>query len=108
MKFSHTCLNQKTILTHLLVCFIVKVLEEEEEHACMHSNPPDECNWIIAWIVEEELESVNHHSNKLHHLKQSQVLLPPEIGLHLWSHCGKHIVEVHNDMNDDIKESEKR
>lgn len=92
--------------THLLVCFIVEILEQEEEHARMHSDPPYEWNWIIAWIVEEKLECVNHHGNELHHLQKCQVFLPPEIGLHLWSDCGKHIVEVHDDVNEDVEEAE--
>lgn len=75
----------------------IELVEQEEEHDSMHTNPPNECSWIIT-IYEEKLEGVNHDCNKLNHLKSCQVFLPPKVFLELWSHCSKQVICVHDDV----------
>jgi len=43
---------------------LVELVEEEEEHDSVHSDPPDKCLRIIA-IDEEQLESVHHDQYEL-------------------------------------------
>lgn len=53
-----------------------------------------------------------YHSNfvvfitKTYHLKDGQVFFPPQILLHFWTHCGEHIVSVHDYVHEGIQETE--
>jgi hypothetical protein len=47
---------------------LIKVTEQEVKHDSMSANPPNKCNWIIARIVEEKLEGMNHDHDELDHL----------------------------------------
>lgn len=94
--------------THLSISLIEEVLEQEEEHARVHSNPPDEGDWIVARIPDQQLEGVQHDGDELHHLEHGQVLLPPQIFLHLRSHRGQHVIRVHHDVNAGVDEAEER
>ena len=79
------------ILTQLCSNLFVRLIEEtfkqEEEHDCMQSNPPSKCDWILARIRNEKLESMNHDGNKLNNLEHSQVFFPPQVFLNFWTHC---------------------
>jgi hypothetical protein len=72
----------------------------------MSANPPNKSNGIVAGIIKEQLKGVCHNSNKLGHLQNCQILFPPKILLHLWSHCGKHVVEIHYNMNECVYKTE--
>lgn len=41
-----------------------------------------------------------------HHLQNGQVLLPPEVLLHLGSHRGQHVVGVHDDVDEGVQQTE--
>lgn len=43
-----------------------------------------------------------------YHLDYSQVFLPPQVFLHLWSNGGQHVVRVHNDVYKCVEETEER
>lgn len=51
---------------------------------------------------------MHHHKDKLDHLQYGQVLLPPQIFLHFWSHGGQHVVRVHDDVNECIQKTKER
>jgi len=51
---------------------------------------------------------VDEYHNELDHLEHSQVFLPPEVLLHLWSNSGQHVVRVHNDVYESIEQSKER
>jgi hypothetical protein len=87
---------------------LIKVSEQEIEHESVGANPPNEREGIVAGIVEEQLEGVNHDGNELHHLKHSQVLFPPQVLLHVRTACSEHVIEIHDDVNECVDESEKR
>lgn len=38
-----------------------------------------------------------------YHLQGSQVFLPPQVSLHLRTHCGEHVVGVHNYVDESIQ-----
>lgn len=65
--------------TYLSVGLVEEVLEQEEEHEGMEPDPPDEGDWVLAWVVEEKLEGVRHDGDKLNHLHDCQVFLPPQV-----------------------------
>lgn len=45
--------------------------EQNEEHNCVSDKHPSEKNVIVARIVKEQLNSVDHHSDELNHLHDS-------------------------------------
>lgn len=47
-----------------LVGLFVEFLEQEEEHNCVHANPPNEGSRVVT-IDKQKLESVKHDENKL-------------------------------------------
>lgn len=87
---------------------IEEVLEQEEEHAGVHADPPDESDRVLAWVVEEKLEGVRHDGDELNHLHDCQVLLPPQVLLHGRAHGGEHVVSVHHDVDSRVDEAEER
>lgn len=84
---------------------LVEVREEEVEHHGVCANEVGKANWIIAVVLEEQLERVHHHEHELNHLHHSQVFLPPEVALHLGSHGGQHVVGVHEDVHEGVQEA---
>lgn len=93
---------------NLLVRLNVKVSEQEIKHDSMSANPPNKGQRIVAWIVEEQLKGMNHNGHKLSHLQDRQPFLPPQIFLHVWTHCCEHVVKVHNDVNESVDKSKER
>lgn len=104
---------------------LVELVEKEEEHHSMHSDPPNKCLRIIA-IDEEQLEGVHHDQYELNlqlgliiginnwmlienlwtcHLQRCQVLLPPKILLILWTHGREHVVRVHHNVHKGIEQA---
>lgn len=63
---------------------LVELVEQEEEHDGVHSDPPDEGFRVVA-VDEQQLEGVHHDGDKLDHLQTGEVLLPPEVLLELGS-----------------------
>lgn len=63
---SQACAND-SFSSYLLagVGLLIELLEQEEEHDGMHSDPPDEGLRVVA-IDEEKLESVQHDENELY------------------------------------------
>ena len=59
----------------------------------------------VAIVIEGQLKPVSHDTNKLDHLKRSQVLFPPQILLVLRSHGRQHVVEIHDDMDTGVEKS---
>lgn len=88
----------------LLVALLVEFLEQEEKHDGVHADPPDERLRVVAFD-EEQLEGVDYDGDELHHLEGGQVLLPPEIGLHPWTHRRQKVVRVHDDVNESVEQS---
>ena len=86
---------------------MVEVAEQEVEQDRVHADPPDERLGIVA-LDEEQLEGMEHHQNELDHLEASQVLLPPEVGLHLRAESGEQIVRVHDYVNEGVEQTEER
>lgn len=83
---------------------LVEVREEEVEHDRMSANEVGKTDGIVAIVLEEQLERVHHNQNKLYHLHDCQVFLPPQITLYFGSHCGQHIVGVHEDVHEGVQE----
>ena len=54
------------VCTYLLnfVCVLVELVEQEEEHHSVHSDPPDESFRVVA-VDEQQLESVYHNQDEL-------------------------------------------
>jgi hypothetical protein len=49
---------------------------------------------------------VDENSNKLSHLQDCDVFLPPQVFMHYWSHRGEHVVGVHHDVDARVEETE--
>lgn len=73
----------------------------------MGSDEVGEANWVVAVVLEEQLEGVHHNQDELDHLHHCQVLLPPQVLLHLGSHGGQHVVGVHEDVHEGVQEAKK-
>jgi len=43
-----------------------------------------------------------------YHLEHSQVFLPPEVLLHLWTNGSQHVIRVHNDVYERVKQPKER
>lgn len=87
------------------VCALVELVEQEEEHDGVHSDPPDERSRVVA-VDEQQLEGVHHDSDKLDHLQAGEVLLPPEVLLELGSEGREQVVRVHYDVYEGVEQSE--
>lgn len=83
---------------------LVEVREEEVEHNRVSANEVCKTDGIIAIVLEEQLERVHHDQNKLYHLHDCQIFLPPQITLYFGSHCGQHVVGVHEDVHEGVQE----
>jgi hypothetical protein len=67
----------------------------------MEPNDPHENSREIA-IDKYQLERMDYNAKKLKHLQASQVLLPPQILLHLWAQHTKKIIAVHDQVHEGI------
>lgn len=120
------------LLRRLVVPCVVRALvearEQEVEHDCVGANEVREGDREVAIVLEQQLERVHHDEHELdlrdrtgreyqqpyllptnaktHHLHHGQVLLPPEVLLHLGSHGGQHVVGVHDNMDEGVQETE--
>lgn len=56
----------------------------------------------VATVVNEGDEDVDHEEDELSDLGLRDVLLPPEVGLHLRSKCGQEVITVHDDMDSGV------
>lgn len=84
---------------------LVELVEQEEEHDGVHSDPPDEGSRVVA-VDEQQLEGVHHDCDKLDHLQAGEVFLPPEILLELGSEGCEQVVRVHHDVYEGVEQSE--
>lgn len=98
--YSHRVANWLIYLS--FVRLLVEIGEQEIEQHCMGTNEIGKVNRIIALVVDQQLERMQHDQHKLDHLQQRQIFLPPQILLHFGSHCGQHIVRVHDDVHERI------
>lgn len=89
------------------VALLVEVGEQEQEENAMEGNPDHETLWVVA-LNKQELELVHKDGDKLDHLERGQVFLPPDVLLVFRPHGGHHVVEVHDDVNECVQESEER
>jgi len=89
------------------VLLLVELLEQEEEHYGVHADPPDESLRVVA-VDEEQLERVQHDSQELQHLQGGQVLLPPQIFLHVGAQGSQQVVGVHDYVDERVQQSEER
>ena len=48
-------------MTYLLVSLFVESRKEEIEHKSMSTDEVSKWHWIIAWIMEQQLECMNHN-----------------------------------------------
>jgi len=74
-----------------------------------------ECNgvgyedlWHNSWVVTLEVEGeegVEENTDELDHLEAGEVLLPPEVRLHLGSKGREEVVEVHHGVHSRVEES---
>jgi hypothetical protein len=51
-----------------VVGLLIEISEQEIEKHAMTSDPIDEDHWVVAGVMEDELEAVRKNSNKLNHL----------------------------------------
>jgi len=86
---------------------LVELLEQEEEHHGVHADPPDESLRVVA-VDEEQLERVQHDGQELQHLQGGQVLLPPQVFLHVGAQGGQQVVRVHDYVDERVQQSEER
>lgn len=84
---------------------LVELVEQEEEHDGVHSDPPDERLRVVA-VDEEQLERVHHDGDKLDHLQGGEVLLPPQVLLELGSEGREQVVRVHHDVDERVEQTE--
>lgn len=56
-------------------------------------------------LLLESPQTVHENGNELRHLKDRNVLLPPDVSLYLWPIDGEVIVAIHNDVHKQIEES---
>lgn len=89
----------------VLVAALVKIGEETEEEDAVASDPPNKGLGVVA-IDEEQLERVHHNGDELNHLKSGEIFLPPNEFLVLWSHGGHHVVEIHDDVDESVEQTE--
>jgi len=89
------------------VLLLVKLLKQEEEHNGVHADPPDESLRVVA-VDEEQLERVQHDGQELQHLQGGQVLLPPQVFLHVGAQGGQQVVRVHDYVDERVQQSEER
>lgn len=90
----------------VLVATLVKIGEEAEEEDAVTADPPDKGFGVVA-IDEEQLESVHHNGDELNHLECGEVFFPPNEFLVLRAHGGHHVVEVHDDVDEGVEQTEK-
>lgn len=71
----------------------------------MKRYPHHETFRIVA-VCEEKLELMREYRDELHHLKRSQVFLPPDVFLIFGTHRRHHVVEIHYDVYESVEQSE--
>lgn len=89
-----------------IVCLFIEVREQEIEQDSMGANEVCKLNWIVAIVLEQQLERMDHNQHELDHLDDGEVLLPPKVFLHRWTHGGQHVVRVHDDVHECVQETE--
>ena len=58
----------------------------------------------VLTIKEERLKAVKEDEDELDHLERGQILLPPEVLLHLRPQGGQQVVKVHDRVDAGVKE----
>lgn len=107
----------------LLVGLLIEVIEQEVEEHGVGQGEADRPSWIAAVGVEQlslmnegaaELDlksertstisyrSIHLYLSKAYHLQVGDVLLPPQILLHLRSEGGEEVVGVHDDVHERV------
>ena len=83
----------------------VKLRKEAEEEETVAADVISEGGGIGAFD-EHELEGVDHDTDELDHLQRGEVLLPPDVLLVAGSQGGHHVIEVHDDVDEGVEQSE--
>jgi hypothetical protein len=76
----------------------VIVFEKDEVNYCLYEGTPRVSFRVVA-LDEKQLHAVHANADELNHLKNGQVLLPPQIYLKLRTHRCHEVVEIHDDVN---------
>jgi hypothetical protein len=74
------------------------IFEKYEVNDRLYQRTPRVSFRVVA-LDEKQLQAVQTDAHELNHLKNGQVLLPPEIFLKLRTHGCHKIVEIHNNVN---------
>jgi hypothetical protein len=56
------------LVSYLFVGLFVEIAKQEVKHDGMSADPVNKHHWEVAWIVENQLKSVNHDGYELCHL----------------------------------------
>lgn len=86
----------------------VELREEDEEEDGVGRDEVGELPREVAVVVEDQLDAVHEDADELHHLQRGHVLLPPDVLLILRAQSGHEVVEIHEEVNEDVEESEER
>lgn len=62
-------------------------------------------NWICDNGNVKSFSLADNNGRFTHHLQVCDPVFPPQVFLELWSHSREHIVEVHDDMNEGVDDS---
>ncbi len=80
------------------VCSGVIVFEKYEVNYCLYEGTP-RVSFRVVTFDEKQLHAVQTNADELNHLKNGQVLLPPQILLKLRTHRCHEVVKIHDNMN---------
>lgn len=83
----------------------IKVCEHREHNNRHKKRCIDQIPGNCTVLLPESPQTVHKNGNELRHLQNRNVLLPPDISLHLWPIDGEVVVAIHNDVHKQIEES---
>ncbi len=93
----------------LVVLLDVEVEEEAEEDDHEGGGDERELPRVAAVAdAEDDHAALDEDHGELDHLEGGQVLLPPEVLLHVWAQGGQEVVGVHDDVHDGVHEAAER
>ena len=94
----------------VLVLLNVEVEEqaEEEDHETGRDDGKLPRVAALGAQTEDDDQALGEHGGELDHLEGGEVLLPPEVGLHLGTEGGEEVVRVHQDVNHGVDETAER
>lgn len=85
------------------VIFNPKVRKENEKHSAVRGDNVFESQRILAVrIKKNDVDHVAKNDDKLRHLEDGEVLLPPQVLLVRGSHRGQSVVRVHDHVDEGV------